>query len=45
MGARTINDLLEKTLAIGVAVLAIFCVSLFSGNPALKTSATTESLL
>ena len=41
----TINDLLEKMLAIGVdiATLAIFCASLFSGKPALKTSATAEA--
>jgi len=40
-----IEDRLQKLVVIGIeiAILTMICVSLFSGGPAFKTSATTPS--
>ena len=42
-----IEDRLQKLVVIGIeiAILTIICVSLFSGGPAFKTSATTPSCI
>ena len=42
-----IEDRLQKLVVIGIeiAILTMICVSLFSGGPAFKTSATTPSCI